>query len=517
MQIETQQRKVTFWTSCRFRLAFLMFLGYAILYALRTNLSVAIVDMVELASTNNFNASLVSCAVSSELVTLSDSQAGTRFKWTSSEQGYILGAWFYGFVTSQIGGGILADRFSPTFLFATGVGLTTSLSLLTPMSTKLAIGSYSFGGLFALRFLQGITNGIAHPCASALWSRWAPPAERGRLASFSLSGIYIGIILVQPITGLVTRYYSWEASFYVVGIGSLFWLPIWIWFASDDPESHRSISQCELTYLQQTTTDKKTVQSATPWLNILFSIPIWGNLFAFFSHDFLTYTFLTSLPKYLNNVHHFNVSTSGIISSLPYICNWICIILQAQLAIVLQRRNVLSPTGVRRSFHVVAGVIPSICLGLITAAGCDTSRVMAYISISVCFTGFAYSTIFNPNVLDLAPNYSGVLFGIANTVANLTGFIAPQMAGYSIDGNEFTVSGWANVWTNTLLIYITGAAIYCLTATANKQPWNDEPMPLLTQFKFEKDQLLFNCTQKYYKVSQPPLIDSKEEFSTLSC
>ena len=74
----------------------------------------------------------------------------------------------------------------------------------------------------------------------------------------------------------------------------------------------------------------------------------------------------------------------------------------------------------------------------------------------MCFTGFAYSTIANPNVLDLAPNYAGVLFGIANTVANLTGFIAPQMAGYSIEGNEFTVSGWANVWTNTLLIYITG-------------------------------------------------------------
>ena len=97
-------------------------------------------------------------------------------------------------------------------------------------------------------------------------------------------------------------------------------------------------------------------------------------------------------------------------ASLPYICNWICIVLQAQLAVLLTRRNMLSPTGIRRSFHIVAGVIPSVCLGLITPAGCDTTLVLVYISIAVCFTGFAYSTAFNPNVLDLAPNYSDAVF-----------------------------------------------------------------------------------------------------------
>ena len=78
-------------------------------------------------------------------------------------------------------------------------------------------------------------------------------------------------------------------------------------------------------------------------MNILFSIPIWGNLYGFFSHDFLTYTFLTTLPKYLNNVHNYDVSKSGMVSSLPYVCSWICIILQAQLALFLQRKTFLKP------------------------------------------------------------------------------------------------------------------------------------------------------------------------------
>ena len=90
----------------------------------------------------------------------------------------------------------------------------------------------------------------------------------------------------------------------------------------------------------------------------------------------------------------------------------------------------------RRYFHLIALVIPSVCLALITSAGCNTFLVLSYITIALSFTGFAYSSVFNPNVLDLAPNYAGVLFGIANTVANLTGFIAPQMAGNAIDGEQ---------------------------------------------------------------------------------
>lgn len=180
------------------------------------------------------------------------------------------------------------------------------------------------------------------------------------------------------------------------------WLPAWLWYAADTPETHRSMSQSELLYLTSKMEDKKIKKTEIPWINILFSVPIWGNLFAFFSHDFLTYTFLTSLPKYLNNVHNFDVSKSGITSSLPYACNWICIVLQSQLAVFLQTRGTLSATGIRRSFHFVAGLVPSICLGLMTPTGCDTTLVLVYISVAVSFTGFAYSSAFNPNVLDLA-------------------------------------------------------------------------------------------------------------------
>ena len=53
--------------------------------------------------------------------------------------------------------------------------------------------------------------------------------------------------------------------------------------------------------------------------------------------------------------------------------------------------------------------------------------------------------------------------------------------------------------TNIIFVYeILGASVYCLSATANMQPWNESSMSVGDQIRFEKDQLLFKDTTKYY-------------------
>ena len=39
------------------------------------------------------------------------------------------------------------------------------------------------------------------------------------------------------------------------------------------------------------------------------------------------------------------------------------------------------------------------------------------------------------NMIDIAPAYSGIVFGISNTIANIPGFLAPQVAGWILSGN----------------------------------------------------------------------------------
>ena len=81
----------------RVNIIFAGFLGFANLYAMRVNLSVAIVYMV-----NN-------TALNANKNFTSDNMDGP-FSWDESQQGIILGMFFYGYVLTQVQSGPLLFR-----------------------------------------------------------------------------------------------------------------------------------------------------------------------------------------------------------------------------------------------------------------------------------------------------------------------------------------------------------------------------------------------------------------------
>ena len=91
--------------------------------------------------------------------------------------------------------------------------------------------------------------------------------------------------------------------------------------------------------------------------------------------------------------------------------------------------------------------------------------------------------------------------GLAVHGSLINGFLAPQLAGYIIRDNEYTIDGWSNVWLTCLALQIIGGSLYAAVASADRQPWADEPMTVKQQMKFELNQFLFRK-------------DSKEEEST---
>lgn len=83
------------WQRRRYFVVFMAFLGLFNVYALRVNLSVAIVAMTE---TRN--------------VTLSNNTIVQEqyFDWDSKQRGYVLSSFFYGYLMTQIIGGVIASK-----------------------------------------------------------------------------------------------------------------------------------------------------------------------------------------------------------------------------------------------------------------------------------------------------------------------------------------------------------------------------------------------------------------------
>ena len=83
-------------------------------------------------------------------VTYSDFQY-PDFTWERQTQGVILGAFFYGYIFTQIPGGYLATKFGGKRIFLIGIAATSIMTLLTPFLTHRGIGF-----LITTRVLEGL-------------------------------------------------------------------------------------------------------------------------------------------------------------------------------------------------------------------------------------------------------------------------------------------------------------------------------------------------------------------------
>ena len=73
------------------------------------------------------------------------------FVWTKTAQGHVLGAFFYGYLVSQVPAGMLAEHVGGKWVFTGVMALTAIPTLLTPPAAKI-----SYKMLIVLRVLAGI-------------------------------------------------------------------------------------------------------------------------------------------------------------------------------------------------------------------------------------------------------------------------------------------------------------------------------------------------------------------------
>jgi len=173
--------------------ALMTFLGTMIAYMLKVNLSVAIVAMVNrtqpITPESSFMSLIQSDDNSSSVcpgnIDPINQQEG-EFNWDSQTRGLVLGVFSWGYMTSQIPAGIMAERFGGKYIFGFGILFTGIFNILTPLAAR-----SSLPALYTVRVLTGMAEGVTIPVAQALMARWIPNSERTTISSFIYSGNYL--------------------------------------------------------------------------------------------------------------------------------------------------------------------------------------------------------------------------------------------------------------------------------------------------------------------------------------
>ncbi|XP_064839913.1 sialin-like isoform X2 [Oncorhynchus masou masou] len=457
--------------SARYNLAIMMFFGFSVVYGLRVNLSVAMVAMVN--GTNSqptLNSSVGhECPVSSQgnnngSQTPDQPDGIPQYSWDSPTQGLLLGAFFFGYLVTQIPGGYLAGHFGGSIFLGGGVLGTAALTLLTPLAAQL--GPY---WLFGLRALEGFGEGVTFPAMMAMWARWAPPLERSRLISLSGSGANFGAFVALPLTGFICHSLGWPAVFYMCGGAGCIWAVFWFILVSDQPGTHPRISTREKHYIINSIgKDGGAHGWSVPLLPMVLSVPLWAIIVSQMCANWGYYTLLTSLPTYMDTVLHFDLRQNAFLSALPYLGGWAFSVISGVVADSLLEKELLSVTAVRKIFTITGLLLPAAFLVAVGFSGCSGVLAVTFLTLSTTVGGTSAAGVFI-NQIDIAPRYAGVLLGITNTFATIPGVVAPIITGYLT--KDHSLAGWRNVFCLSAGISAGGALVFTLFGSGKVQKW----------------------------------------------
>ncbi|XP_062860817.1 vesicular glutamate transporter 3 isoform X1 [Trichomycterus rosablanca] len=438
----------------RYIIAIISGLGFCISFGIRCNLGVAIVEMV-----NNNTVYINGTAV----------MQPAQFNWDPETVGLIHGSFFWGYIVTQIPGGFISNKLAANRVFGAAIFLTSVLNMFIPSAARVHYGCVMF-----VRILQGLVEGVTYPACHGMWSKWAPPLERSRLATTSFCGSYAGAVIAMPLAGVLVQYVGWSSVFYIYGVFGIIWYIFWLLLAYDSPAVHPTISEEEKIYIETSIGEGANLLSATekfstPWRQFFTSMPVYAIIVANFCRSWTFYLLLISQPAYFEEVFGFPISKVGILSAVPHMVMTIIVPIGGQLADFLRSRKILSTTTVRKIMNC-GGFGMEATLLLVVGFSHTRGVAISFLVLAVGFSGFAISG-FNVNHLDIAPRYASILMGISNGVGTLSGMVCPLIVGALT--KHKTRREWQNVFVIASMVHYCGVIFYAIFASGEKQDWAD--------------------------------------------
>ncbi|XP_017477908.1 PREDICTED: putative inorganic phosphate cotransporter [Rhagoletis zephyria] len=432
---------------------FLIFCGLCLIYAMRVNLSMAIVAMMDNAAANpNF----------------------PEYAWSQQTKSHILSSFFCGYILAQVPSGHWARRFGGRLLLCISMTVSSTLALLTPLSV-------SRGGwplLCALRFFQGLFQGATYPTVATIMAKWAPIEERSAMLTYCCSGLELGISIMLAISGvLCSSSWGWPSTFYIPGGLGLLWAIVWFVFGASTPNDCKYISAAERTLIntslrRHAKSEECNTAHAVPWKHIVTSRPFLVLVLSQCASSWCFWTLLTQIPSYIKSVLGKDIQSNAFYSALPYLTMLAVSLVLCPLVSYLEKSKRLNATVSRKLFNTIGQWIPAatlVYLGYLRTDQGDLAITLLTLTVTIStVTHFGYQV----NHLDLSPHFAGTLMGIANSAANVMSIIAPLIVGYIVT-DATNLHQWRIIFILAGGISFFGNLMFVFFGTAKVQWWNE--------------------------------------------
>jgi MFS family permease len=362
----------------------------------------------------------------------------TDLKLSNTQLGLVFSAFAIPYALFQLIGGWVGDRWGARFTLTACCAIVAAATVLTSVAN-------GFASLFAIRFALGLGEGAAFPTATRAMTNWTPESRWGSAQGITHSFARIGNALTPPMIAGLLVWVSWRESFVIVGLASLLWLCVWVWFFRNDPREHPSITTADLAALPPR---KSSERRRVPWLRL--TRRMLPATVVDFCYGWTLWLFLSWIPAFFFENYHLNLQVSAIFSAGVLFAGVV-----GDTAGGLVTDLLLRKTGsllVARRSVIVAGLLGAFAFLIPVMLIHDLTVAAACLSLAFFFAELTVGPLWSVP-MDIAPHYAGSASGMMNFGFGVAGLISPSSFGYLVD----RTGSWVFPFIGSIVLLLIGA------------------------------------------------------------
>jgi ACS family tartrate transporter-like MFS transporter len=348
-------------------------------------------------------------------------------KFSDTVFGLGIGIFFIGYLTLEIPGALLVERWSARkwfsrILITWGLISAATAFVETP------------GEFYTARFLLGVAEAGFFPGIIVFFTHWFPMAERGRAMSGLIVAVPFSLALGAPISAMLldVNWFGlagWQWLFILEGLPAVVLGVVVLFALTDRPKDAQWLTEPERNYLTGVLEAEAAAKEADGAKSIRAALRmpnVWLLSLGIFATNTGGYAMGFWLPTTVKNLSGGSDQSALLYSGLYYLCG---------LAGVLYSGFSSDRTGDRK-WHCVAGQAGTgLLLGLSAMSGGIGSFGLTMSLL--CLTGaIAYSwptPFWALPMLTLTASAAAASIGLINIFANLAGYLGNHLVGYIRD------------------------------------------------------------------------------------
>jgi ACS family glucarate transporter-like MFS transporter len=330
--------------------------------------------------------------------------------------GWVFSAFMIGYAAFLIPAGWIVGKLGPRRTLTAGLvwwsALTVATALVPPTMAN------ALWALIAVRFILGLGEAMAYPSANQFIAAWFPSPERGTANAWVQGGAQLGSGIAPPLVAFIIYTFGWHAVFYVSAVIGLLIAVFWYSAARDVPAQHPHVTAEERAHIRAgLPVQMEGPMPPVPWRKIFTSRDVWGTALAYAGFGYAATIFSTWFFIYLKDGRGFDLKSSAILGTLPFIATTSCCLFGGVLSDWLIKRW---GQYVGRSLF---GAFTLFLGGVILIIGSHVrDPVMAAVLLAGGAGGlYLGQAIYYAVAADLGGPYTGVISGLVSMCGQIAG------------------------------------------------------------------------------------------------